>query len=139
VKFPGVLGNFPSDEADSARSAHDAFGVCLALRAHVSVRVLFLSAMAGACNEAVLTPAPDAGLDACTSIAIPFCDASATGCVGSDSSDPWVALFPRDAAYPVGCMANVIGTSRDPITNECKLAAACTCVADGSPEWVCSP
>ncbi len=84
---------------------------------------------------------PDTGVeDACTMHAVAFCDASPTGCIGG-GQDPYVSLLPADAAFPVGCAANVIGTDRDPVSGICKLAAACTCDADdaGAASWSCAP
>jgi len=93
-----------------------------------------------ACNQAELQQAPDAGVDACVARTVAFCDAAAPdaqSCVGnpSDASD-----LAGDAAFPVGCTANVIGTTRDPITGVCKSVATCTCEGDdASTRWVCSP
>ena len=108
------------------------------------LRLLLALACCTACNQATLTGPPDAADEAstCTPHAVEFCDAGAVGCVATQTSDPYVSLLPADAAFPIGCTANVIGTDRDPITGTCKLAATCTCdVADGgdAAAWICTP
>jgi hypothetical protein len=105
---------------------------------------IFPFVLALGCNEATLTTLPEGGDDAaaCFTHAVPFCDAAATGCVGTGVADSSAGYLPTDAAYPIGCSANVIGTVRDPITNVCKLSATCTCQGDDAgadAAWVCSP
>lgn len=99
-----------------------------------------------ACNQSTLIGLPDAGgEDACVAHATVFCDAAATGCVGGPSSDPNFALLPTDAAFPVGCIADVSGTMHNAVTGVCNLAAQCTCEGDldagdaAPPAWSCSP
>jgi len=94
-----------------------------------------------ACNQATLVTPPDAESDdACVAGAVAFCDAATSGCVGG-GSDPYVGALPSDAAFPIGCTANVIGTDRNPVTGVCKLAATCTCNGDdaGNAAWACAP
>jgi len=94
-----------------------------------------------ACNQAALVTLPDAAAeDACVAHAVAFCDAASSGCVGG-GSDPYVGVLPADAAFPVGCTANVIGTERNTVTGVCKLAATCTCDGDdaGNAAWTCAP
>ncbi len=102
-------------------------------------RVASLLVCCAACNQAELVQPPEAGVDACVAQTVLFCDASvsdAAGCVG----EPGDAAS-SDAAFPVGCTANVIGSTRDPNTGVCALVASCNCVAAdaSSPQWACSP
>jgi hypothetical protein len=105
---------------------------------------IFPFVLALGCDQATLTVLPDSGEDAapCVTHAVPFCDAAASGCVGTGAADSSAGSLPADAAFPIGCSANVIGTDRDPITGVCKLAATCTCQGDeagANAAWVCSP
>ena len=108
--------------------------------------ILALAAASVACDQSTLTEPPDAAdlIEACVPHATPFCDASPSGCIGSDGTDPNAALLPTDAAFPVGCTANVTGSTRDLVTGYCSLTATCACEDDdagdaGGPRWVCTP
>lgn len=72
-----------------------------------------------------------------------FCDAAppdAAACSGGDPSDPNGALLPTDAAFPLGCTANIVSDVRDTVTGFCSLAATCTCADDDAgPRWTCTP
>lgn len=98
-----------------------------------------------ACSQTPLE-LPDAGdAEACTPHAAVFCDATAAlGCVAAtESPDSSAALLPGDAAFPVGCTANIISDVRDTVTGLCKLGSVCTCVdddaGDAAPTWSCTP
>ncbi len=110
------------------------------------IRTLTACTFLLACDQAPLIELPDANeTDACTPHAALFCDAAASGCVGAvdASADSYAALLPTDAAFPVGCTANVVSAVRDSVSGQCKLGAVCTCFADdagdASPAWSCTP
>jgi len=102
------------------------------------------------CNQSTLIELPEAGdaEAACVPHATVFCDASAPGlttCVGGASADPNAALLPADASYPIGCIADVTGDTRNAVTGVCNLAAQCTCAGDpdagdaAPAQWSCTP
>jgi hypothetical protein len=106
---------------------------------------LALLTAATACNGADLSQPQDGGSAACEAHGVTFCDAGApgsTGCLG-DPSNPNTRYLSATTPSPIGCKANIVGSTRDS-SGSCALQSSCTCTGAqeggvGGPSWDCVP